>query len=271
MTHYVGGELMLGKARVLVVAEVDIRDLHFTLEEGRHVSEIQFLLVTAHRESGEFFRYDQSIKMRLRPSTRERLNRVWFPIIREFELQPGDHQAKIIVRETSTGKIGSVVHVLEVPPLEGFRVATPILSDTFRKTPEGVPENPQPLARREFQTGDQLLCQFEVFGAEKDEVGMPEVAQGYELRRADGTVVSSLPESVIEPTSLGHVSRLFGFRLTDATPGEYEMVITVEDRLSGKRKVVREEFEVVEPPPDSAEDATTGQSASAAAPTPSSP
>jgi VWFA-related protein len=273
MTHYVGDELMLGKARVLIVAEVDIRDLHFTEEEGRLVSAIEFLLVVAHRESGEFFRYDQTITMRLRPSTHERLSRVWFPIIREFELQPGDSQAKIIVREKSTGEIGSVVHEFQVPPLEEFRVATPILSDTFRKSPEGVPENPQPLARREFHSGEELLCKFEVFGAEKNETGMPEVAQGYEVRRADGTLLTSYPESVIQPTSIGHLSRLFGFRLTGATPGQYELVMTVEDKLSGKKKVVREEFEVVESPPepaDDGEDAAAGKSASAAAPAPSS-
>ena len=104
MTHYVGGERMLGKAVVALVAEVDIRDLQFTEQEDRSVGEIEFLLVVAHRESGEFFRYDQRITMRLRPPTRERLNRVWFPIARDFELQSGDHQAKIIVRDTSTIK-----------------------------------------------------------------------------------------------------------------------------------------------------------------------
>ena len=51
---------MLGKASVLVVAEVDIRGLQFTEQEDRQVAEIEFLLVVAHRESGEFFRYDQS-------------------------------------------------------------------------------------------------------------------------------------------------------------------------------------------------------------------
>jgi hypothetical protein len=268
MTHYVGDELMLGKAGVLLVAEVDIRDVAFTREEDRDVGEIEFLLVDAHRESGEFYRYDQSVKMRLRPSTHERLKRVWFPIMRDFELQPGDHQAKIIVRDTSTGAIGSVVHEFEVPPLDGFRVTTPILSDTFRKNEEGVPENPQPLARRQFPSGEQLICQFEVIGAQKDDKGMPEVAQGYEVLRADGTVLTSYPESVIQPTSLGHLSRMFSFRLADTEPGQYKMVMTVEDRLSGAKKVLREEFEVTEPLPEGAEDeeetATTSPSALAA-------
>jgi len=266
MTDYVGPEVMLGKASVLVVAEVDIRGLQFTEEDGRQVGEIEFLLVVAHRESGEFFRYDQSVKMRLRPSTRQRLNRVWFPILRDFELQPGDHQAKIIVRETATGRIGSVVHEFEVPPLDGFWVTTPILSDSHQEDESGHPVNPRPLARREFPQGEQLLCQFEVFGAQKDEKGMPRVLQGYEVRRPDGTVLSSLAPSEIQPTSLGALSRLFGFKLDGATPGDYEMVMTFEDQLSGKKLEVREPFTVVDALPESPAE----QSASVAPPAPSS-
>jgi VWFA-related protein len=250
MTHYVGAEMILGKANVLMVAEVDIRGLTFTEEEGRQVGEIEFLMVVAHRESGEFFRYDQSIKMKLRPSTRQRLNRVWFPILRDFELQSGDHQAKIIVREIATGQIGSVVHEFQVPPLDGFRVTTPILTDSHQKDENGLPVNPQPLARREFPQGGDLLCQFEVYGAEKDENGMPQVVQGYEVRRPDGSVLTRLEPSLIRPTSLGALTRMLGFKLADATPGAYEMVMTFEDQLSGEKVVLHEPFEVVEPLPD---------------------
>jgi hypothetical protein len=267
MTHYIGPEMMLGKSSVLIAAEVDIRRLQFTAEDDRQVAEIEFLLVVVHRESGEFFRYDQSITMRLRPATRQRLNRVWFPILRDFELQPGDHQAKIIVRETATGQLGSVVHEFDVPPLDGFWVTTPILSDSHQKDESGRPVNPQPLARREFPQGEQLLCQFEVFGAQKDEKGMPQVVQGYEVRRPDGTVLTRLAPSEIRPTSLGALSRLFGFGLDDATPGDYEMVMTFEDQLSGNKIEVREPFKVTDPLPEPPAE----QSASAAPPPASSP
>ncbi len=247
MTDFVGGEQMLGKAHVLLVAEVDIRDLAFAEVDGRNLDEIGFLLVVAHRESGEFFRYEQGITMRLRPSTRERLKRVGFPIMREFELQPGQHQAKIIVREPATGRIGSVVHEFEVPPLDGFRVTTPIFTDTFAENDQGLPGNPQPLARREFLQGERLLCQFEVFGAATGETGMPQVAQGYRVLGPDGSVLTSHPESVILPTSIGALSRTFGFSLEAAAPGDYMMLMTIRDELAGKTLELREPFKVLPP------------------------
>jgi VWFA-related protein len=244
MTAYVGAEKMMGKASVVVAAEVDPEALHFEEKEGRYVDAIQFVLVVAHRESGEFSRYDQTIDLDLRPETREQLKWLWFPITRDFALVPGDHQAKIVVREVSTGRLGSVVHDFEVPPLGEFRVSTPILSDRRRRSP-GPGIEPEMLARRDFLEGSPIMCRFDVFGAEKGENGMPRVAQGYEIRRADGSLYTRMAESVIEPTSIGAVSRLVTFSLRNATPGDYEMRLTFRDDLSGKTLELKEPFRVV--------------------------
>jgi VWFA-related protein len=248
MTHYVRDEKTLGKAEVVLVAEVDVDGLQFEDEEGRQVAEIEFLLVTAHRESGEFYRYDQTVVMKLRPATRERLSREWYPIVREFTLSPGDHQARIVVRDTTTGTIGSVIHDFEVPALEELRVSTPVITDIWRPGPQGTGVRPQLLARREFSPGAQLVWQFEVYGAEKDQGGMPRVSQGYEVRRDDGTVFKRLPESVIGSTSLGALARVFILSLDNALPGEYEMVLTFRDQLAGKTLELHEPFTVVLPP-----------------------
>jgi VWFA-related protein len=256
MTHFIGDEKTLGKAAVLVATEVDIRALQFEEKEGRSIADLQFLLVVAHRESGEFFRYDQAVAMKLQPSTRERLNRFWYPIVRDFELKSGDYQAKIVVRDPHSGRVGTVIHEFEVPPLGDLRVSTPVLSDTRAPTPapEGVPGGALAVvARRDFASGSSLYCQFEVFGAKKDEkTGMPHVTQGYVVTRADGSVLTAMEPSPINPTSLGQVTRMFGFRLADVQPGDYEIVMAVRDDLAGRSFEVREPFRVVEPLPASA-------------------
>jgi VWFA-related protein len=257
MTHYVGDERTLGKAAVLVTTEIDIRALDLVEKDGRAVGEVQFLLVVAHRESGEFFRYDQGVNLRLLPSTRERLGRLWYPITRDFELRSGDYQAKIVMREVRTGRVGSVIHEFEVPPLGELRVSTPVLSDTRAAAPaaEGVPGGVlTPLARREFPTGADLLCQFEVFGARKDEkTGMPRVTQGYLVTKPDGSVLTAMEPSPINPTSLGQVMRMFGFTLNGVAPGDYEIVMAIRDDLAARSFELREPFRVVEPLPPSAE------------------
>jgi VWFA-related protein len=253
MTHFVGDERTLGKAAVLITTEVDIRGLEFEEKEGRSLADLQFLLVVAHRASGEFFRSDHGISMKLQPATRDRYARFWFPITRDFELKSGDYQAKIVVRDTRSKRIGTVIHEFEVPPLGTLRASTPVLSDTQQSPSatiaEGLPGGRLvPLARREFAAGSDLLCQFEVYGAKPDEKsGMPRVVQGYLVRRPDGSIFTSMEPSVINPTSLGKVTRLFGFRLTDALPGDYEILMTIRDELAGQSMEFRESFTVGPP------------------------
>ena len=248
MTAYVFDETILGKANVVVVAETDVRNFAFQQDGGRFLDTLEFLLVAAHRESGEFFRYDQRIEMKLLPTTHDKL--VWYPITRDFELAPGGYQAKIVVRDKNSGRIGTLVHEFEVPPLGPFRVSTPVLSDTMAPSPTGEKTTPQPtlLARREFPSGSMLLAQFEVYGAAKEKAsGMPRVTAGYEIRKTDGTVITHMDPTPIQPTSLGKLMRLVGARLQDSAPGEYEMVLHLKDEIAGKDLELREPFSVTAP------------------------
>src|SRR2546428_4133708 len=138
MTHFVREETpLLGRAHVLVAVEVDIRNLGFEEKEGRSTDTLEFLLVAANRETGQFSRQDQKVDLKLPPATRELITRTWLPIVREFELGTGRYQAKIVVRDKATGRIGTVVHEFEVPDLASFRVTTPVVSDVRDDSEEG--------------------------------------------------------------------------------------------------------------------------------------
>jgi hypothetical protein len=144
------------------------------------------------------------------------------------------------------------VHEFEVPPLGPFRVSTPILSDTVAPAAPGEKSNPQPtlLAHREFASGSMLLAQYEVYGAAKEKgSGMPRVSAGYEIRKTDGTVITHMDPTVIQPTSLGRLMRLVGTRLQDSAPGDYEMVLHLKDEVAGKDLELREPFSVTAPLP----------------------
>ena len=247
MISYVFNETLLGKASALVATEVDLRPFAFVEQDGRFVDSVEFLLVVAHRESGEFFRYDQKVEMRLLGETREKLFRSWFPIVRDFELAPGGYQAKIVVRDKNSGRIGTVVHEFEVPDLSQFRVSTPVMSDTLMAQGEDKKATPRPAvtARRSFAPGSTLYASFEVYGAGREKpTGMPRVKNGYSIRRVDGTVLVAVDATRITPTSLGKLSRIIGTPLENAAPGAYELVLSFVDEVAGKTIEVREPFDV---------------------------
>jgi len=250
MTAFVEDEALLGKLQALIAADVDVQGFAFNEEDGRFVDTLEFMLVVAHRESGEFYQYNQKVDMRLLPATRERLKAAWYPLLRDFELSPGGYQSKIVVRDKNNGRVGTVIHEFDVPDPAEFRTSTLSLSDTLEPGSEssGVPK-PIFIARRDFPQGAMLYGQFSVFGAEKDgSTGMPRVSAGWEIRAADGTVRQRANATVINPTSLGRLTRLVGTQLKDFSPGSYEFVLNLKDEVSGKNLEIKQPFAVVSGP-----------------------
>jgi VWFA-related protein len=250
LTSYVFDETLLGKASAILHADVDLSAFAFNEKEGRYSNTLEFLLVVAHRETGEFNRYDQKIDMNLRPETKAKYTKSWFPIQRDFELLPGAYQAKIVIRDKNSSKVGTVTHDFDIPDLASWRISTPVLTDTTQPIQPGQ-ENAVPklvlLARRDFETGSRLYCQFDVYNPTKDKAsGMPKVTAGYTIRRkSDGLVFLKVQPSMIQPTSLGRLSRMIGPPLEGAEPGEYEFELNLKDELSGKILDFKEDFRVL--------------------------
>jgi hypothetical protein len=258
MTHYVFDEKILGKASAMLIAEVDVSEFGFEEKElegkRRFVDTLEFFMVAAHRDSGEYLQYDEKINMKLLPRTRERFDDDWLPIVRDFELLPGGWQAKIVVRDANTGRIGSVVHEFDVPELTTLRTSSPIISDTIARQRPGQegPPRPKLLARRSFAPGAKLLCSYDVYGAQRDEAtGMPLVLAGWEIRNELGSTVAETAPTEIRATSLGGLSRMFGANLENIAPGRYDLVLTVIDQVADETIEVTEPFWLEEPAPSS--------------------
>ena len=250
LTSYVFDETLLGKASAILHADVDLSAFTFNEKDGRYSDTLEFLLVVAHRETGEFNRYDQKIDMNLRPETRARYTKTWFPIQRDFELLPGGYQAKLVIRDKNGSKVGTVIHEFEVPDLATWRISTPVLTDSTQPQPPDKPNAPPRLimlARREFETGARLFMQFDVYNPSKDKAtGMPKVTAGYTIRRkSDGQVFLKVPPTLIQPTSLGRLSRMVGPPLEGAEPGDYEFELNLKDELNGKILDFKEDFTVI--------------------------
>jgi VWFA-related protein len=248
-TSFVFEETSLGKATVVIAADVDVRGLAFEKQGERLEDALEFLLVVAHRETGEFHRYDQTVELKLQRESLDRYARTWFPLRRDFELAPGGYQAKIVVRDRRSRKLGSVVHDFRVPPTDALRVSTPVLSDEVEPRSTSEPGPPVPVLRvdRTFPARGILYLQYSVFGAARNPTGdgLPRVRAEHVVRRSDGVVLSRARRSIILPTSLGEVSRVSGMPLDGAAPGEYELLLQVEDEITGEGVEVRERFRVV--------------------------
>jgi VWFA-related protein len=239
MTALVLGETGTGAVRALVVADVDVEKVSFAEADGRLVGALDVLLVVAQRETAEFQRSDQRVDLARKGGSSSSPTR-WYTLVREFDLKPGGHQARLVVRDPATSRVGSVAFDFEVPPVGTLRVSTPVLTDLLQETPEGI--GPVVVARRSFEAGRPLYCRFDVYGAARDGEGLPRVSASHALRRlGDGAVLERSAPTPILPSSIGAVARLLQIPLNVA-PGEYEIALSVRDEVAGRTVEVTEPF-----------------------------
>jgi hypothetical protein len=222
-----------GSTHVLVAAELDAQQLALREQGSERVANLEVGITAVHRDTGHGFIHDDDIAMAVRDG--EALG--WRGLAREFELTTGVHQARVVVRDLSSGKMGAVTERFEVPFPGELRLSTPILTD--RLVPGSDPKaRPQPAvaAHRTFRPSGGLYLQYEVFGAARDQkTGQPSVTAGVEIRTPSGRVVREVEPTPITPDSDRRLVRLMGMGLDGLAEGPYVLAITVRDLVADRR------------------------------------
>jgi VWFA-related protein len=240
LTAYALQPSSVDQAHVLLAAEADVAKMSFPPGGGNGV--LDTLLVVTSRETGELQRSDVKVELQRRAAPGPD-QPIWYAFVRPFELTAGRYQAKLVARDGGSGRVGSVILEFDVPPLDKLRVSTPILTDTLQRTADGG-ISPTLVVRRDFKRTSQLFCRFDVFGAGKGPDGMPKVKAGHALRHAGGGIVGESAPATIQPTSIGALSRLIQIPLAGTSPGDYELVLTVVDEITGETRELVEPFSV---------------------------
>jgi VWFA-related protein len=252
MASYVLGPTASEKASVLVVAEADPDSLGPKEPDKRLEATLDSYLVVAARDSSLSVPIEKEIRLDVPPEARARLRRSWVPIFRTVELPAGTYQARLLLKDEKSGRLGTVRHEFEVPAPGTFRMSTAILTDSLQGDAKTGSAHPVPLARRSFPSGENLVYIFEVFGAHSDPAsGKPRVTSRCAVRHADGSALVESPTRPIQPGPQGQLGEQIPISLRGAPAGDYEVVVTLDDEVSGTRVETRDPFTVLPPSPPS--------------------
>jgi len=239
-----------GGTTVLLVADVDPRGLAFEEKDGHFDATLEFHLAVTQRDSGETIHRGDEVQLSLLPAAYEQVRRNKLPLMIDVPLGPGRHQARLLVRDTGTGLLGTVRHDLEVPAPGAFRVSTPILTDVIAPASEEDSSlvKPRPLARRTFVSGGTLTLLYHVYGARAEEAAPSRVTAGFQVESANGLVVATGPVALLPPGPEGQLAQLADFSLEDVPAGVYSVVVRARDEGSGETAETRFPFRVAPRP-----------------------
>jgi VWFA-related protein len=247
LTAQVLEEKTPGKARCRLVGEVDVRALELGEKDGVPTATLEVLFATATPSDGKWTPRGRRLEMKLPSGVRERLEREWYVVTDEVELPAGAYVARLVVRDATSGRMGSVTHRLDVPELDRIRLATPVVADLLQPTPEGELPWPAPIARRQFAAGDRLHVGVQVFRPRGTAAGdPPPVTARAEIVRPDGEPLTAVEARPMDLAPDGSLRRLLRLSLGGAVPGEHQLVVEAVDD-TGRTLVWTESLTVVPP------------------------
>jgi VWFA-related protein len=154
-------------------------------------------------------------------------------------LPPGYYQVRLVLRETESGKMGTVSRYFEVPDLSQKQLTmssvllyqiNPVATEAEDKTPQQLP------ATRVISRKNDLRYATVVYNAKMDG-GKPQVTSRL-IISAGGKVLFQEPEQPV--TSLGKESgqlvRVGQLALAKVPPGRYVLTLVVKDPLADKKR-----------------------------------
>ncbi len=162
------------------------------------------------------------------------------PYQRATALPPGRYQVRLAVREEATGLLGSAWQRVEIPDLAPGRLTLSSLflleenrTNPVPQDPGGTPDLRSAQAVRHFHRGDSLYAQVYAYNPKRDATGEADLVSQAEILRGGVTLGTAAPE----PMELGepkdppepHTTRI---KLQRFEPGEYELRLTVTDRIA---------------------------------------
>jgi VWFA-related protein len=216
------------KTDVMLVGEIDVGALPGA-RPGAPDVDIEYYMASVSRESGE--RAGISDKAHLSLSAGHA------PLVtRNFRLSGGTWQARLVVRDANSGRMGSVTHDFEVPAHQGFRMTTPILTDMVEPGPR-----PVPVAHLAFAAGAPVVAQFEVSGQRSGPDGRSRVLSGFTLTGPGGRTLAHMDPTPIRPGTDGRLARMLKLPVPPE-PGQYDLTLTAHDDIAGGDLVEHETF-----------------------------
>lgn len=239
-------------SQVVVTAAIDLAPVTFVEVGGKQEAALEVVAIV-YDDKGEVAANLQAerVAMSLGTDRHRQVIQDGLRYQKSAPLPPGVYDVRLVVREESTGRLGSAAEWVEVPDVGAGKLS---LSSLFLSS--GVrPANADPAkgaaaeqmrevqATKRFRRGEALYFQLYVYNAARDAAGAADVVLQAQVWAGPKLLAASPVSAVAAGDRDGppvvHTSR---FPLDAFGTGSYELRVAVNDRQSGQKQLRRVTF-----------------------------
>jgi VWFA-related protein len=259
LTSLFGGGTTQGSF-VTSLMHIDMSNVTFADEpDGWHKAVLDVVALTFGEEGQVIDSIDRTETVRVRRETFDYVRRDGLVYTMQVPVKkPGAYQLRVAVRDAANEKLGSASQFIEVPDLKKDRLAlsgivmqsseytsarlaaaaTPAAGQQ-KEDESKAKENGEQVAQgnpavRRFRLGEELDYYVNIYNAQLDAAGRPQLQTQLRIFRDNQQVYAGQPKP-FDPgkqTNMKNLLEAVRMRLNNLTPGEYVLQIVVTDALA---------------------------------------
>jgi hypothetical protein len=228
----------------------DVSDLTFTQEpDGMRMAMVDIAAVTFDADGRQIDGVDRTWRFRVTQTDYEEILKQGLVYSIHVPVKTaGAYQMRVVLRDFTTGNLGSATQFVEVPDVKNGRLALSgivLAAEQTRKQGAGDPaegqlagEDPNATAAvRVFKSGTPIIYAYKILNAHTDADKKPQLVVQTRLFREGQEVYAGTP-SAMNADSQQNPQQLLGVgrvQFGQAPPGDYVLQVIVTDKLAREK------------------------------------
>jgi VWFA-related protein len=232
VTPNVAVKLMPGKAAVDIHMLINANKFHFKEDGGKYQTSfdvVGFVFDQMGRNRGGF---SETINLNLSKEEYQRILLEGVPYTASTELPAGNNfQVRTVVREASSGSLGTFSKYLEIPDLSKGKLA---MSSVFLFAVDPATKKAVPLeALRQFNRKQDLRYVAMVYNPKLKD-GKPQLHSQMIITQGNRELFRE-PEQPVDSNGTAPVTKMGQLGLSKVAPGHYVLTLVITDTLADKK------------------------------------
>jgi len=232
VTPNVAVKLLPGKAQVDIHMLINAGNFHFTEAGGKYQTAFDVVGLVFDQMGRNRGGFSDSINLNLSKEDYQRALLEGVTYTASTELPAGNnYQVRAVVREASSGSLGTFSKFLEIPDLSKGKLA---MSSVFLLAVDPATKKTVPVqALRQFNRNQDLRYVAMIYNPRLKD-GKPQLRSQMIISQGD-KVLFREPEQPVENIGSGLVTKVGQLGLSKVAPGRYVLTLVITDALADKK------------------------------------